>query len=170
METSSVTSSSSDKKVAFDKIHIRQYERSLGDNPSVSCGPALTLGWNYDPADSISCSLEEYETSREGYRRHKNEMVVPRPIREAILQKDCGYSRVEVARVVKEINMCKAKRRQTLTNLQHAKLEERVEELLNGFKIITCQKQKEDLALDKLWNDAAKHQTCDRPKSSADLI
>jgi len=157
METSSSTSSTENKKVIFDKIHIRQYERSLGDNPSVSCGPALTLGWNFNPDDSISCPLDEYETFREGCRRHKNEMVIPRPIREAILQKDCGYSRVELAKVVKQINSCKAQRRQTVTNLQHEKLEEKIEAMLSGFKRITCrQKLNEDLALEKLWDDAAK--------------
>lgn len=61
-----------------------------------------------------------------------------------------------MAKVVKQINSCKAKRRQTVTNLQHEKLEEKIEAMLSGLKRITCQQQNEDLALEKLWVDAAK--------------
>jgi hypothetical protein len=94
-------------------------------------------------------------------------MIVPRSIREAILHRECGYSRVELAKVVKQINACKAKRRQTVTNLQHEKLEEKIETMLSGFKRITCQKLDEDLALEKLWDEATKLNTTTNNNNSS---
>jgi hypothetical protein len=35
------------RNVSFGRIHIREYERILGDNPSCSCGPPISLGWQY---------------------------------------------------------------------------------------------------------------------------
>ena len=35
------------KKVSFSNICVREYNVTLGDNPSVSSGAPLTLGWNF---------------------------------------------------------------------------------------------------------------------------
>ena len=43
--------------VSFSRIYVREYEVTLGDNPSVSSGPPLSLGWRYDPRESV-VSLE----------------------------------------------------------------------------------------------------------------
>jgi len=83
-------------------------------------------------------------------------MALPRPIREAILRRDCGYSSTEVAKCVREINAAKAKRRQTVTNLQHQKAEERMENFRDSIKRVTCNKRSDKEEMDKLWEDAAK--------------
>lgn len=37
-----------DTKVSFSHVSIREYSRVVGDNPSVCCGPPLSLGWKYN--------------------------------------------------------------------------------------------------------------------------
>lgn len=116
----------------------------------MSSGPALGLGW--DCEDSISCKIDDYESNRQ----KKKIMALPRPIREAILKRDCGYSNMEVARCVRKINAIKAKRRQTVTNLQHQKAEERMEDLKDSIMRMACKKMSDKEEMDRLWDDAAK--------------
>lgn len=143
-----------ERRVAFDKIHIRQYKRSLGDNPSVSSGPALAIGWEYDP-HVLELDVDSYESLR-GDRRHKQEMALSRSTRESILEDECGCSRSELARCVREINAAKAKRRQTMTNLQFFALEEKAEEIKRSICRIMCARQSTKVEIDKLWVEAAR--------------
>ncbi|GFH45554.1 hypothetical protein CTEN210_02028 [Chaetoceros tenuissimus] len=140
------------KSVGFDKIHIRQYERSIGDNPSVSSGPAVSLGWKYDPAEQLAYSLDEYE-------KHKIPTLsvprIPRPVRESLLRKDCGYSSRELAQCVREINAIKAQRRQTVTNLPNHKMEEKIEEMKNALKAATCRTKADEVEFQKIWNSTS---------------
>jgi hypothetical protein len=54
------------RNVTFGRIHIREYERVLGDNPSCSIGPPISLGWmHWDLHDS---TLDAYETSQKSQR------------------------------------------------------------------------------------------------------
>ena len=108
------------RSVSFDRIDIREYQRTVGDNPSVSSGPALSLAWDY--SDSVRSTVDNYESER-GSRRKMMEMVVPRFERELLL-KDSGVSRKEMAQCVRTINHIKAKRRQTVNNLKMSKMEE----------------------------------------------
>mmetsp|Transcript_4247 Transcript_4247/g.6086 ORF Transcript_4247/g.6086 Transcript_4247/m.6086 type:complete len:490 (-) Transcript_4247:21-1490(-) len=38
-----------DQHVKFGTIQIREYERTVGDNPSCNSGPPLTIGWKFVP-------------------------------------------------------------------------------------------------------------------------
>ncbi len=46
------------RNVSFSHLRVREYEVTLGDNPSVSSGAPLSLGWRYDPRERI-VSLDE---------------------------------------------------------------------------------------------------------------
>lgn len=63
----SICSSSKKTSVTFDKIVIRNYHMTLGDNPSCSSGPPIGLDWSYNSVDE-ELKLDEYETFREGKR------------------------------------------------------------------------------------------------------
>jgi len=113
------------KSVSFSSLQVRTYETILGDNPSCSTGPALGLGWRYDPSQ-LNASIDEYE------RRHKHsdsqpeDLVLHRYEREAILL-NTGYTRHDLAESVRGITKVKNRRRQTVHNLPVAWLEERAE-------------------------------------------
>ena len=49
-------------RVAFSHLQFREYKVTLGDNPSVSSGAPLSLGWRYNPHEKIS-SLDNINTN-----------------------------------------------------------------------------------------------------------
>ena len=69
------------KKVSFDSIEIRQYPRILGDNPSVSCGAPISLSWEYFQDGSVLCSIDDWETMRNGERYEGGAVKVPAGVR-----------------------------------------------------------------------------------------
>lgn len=75
--------------IRFSTIEIREYPRMLGDNPSATQGPPVTIDWI--PTRTYSLSVDEYEQSRP---RNKI-MITPRSVRREWLREE-GYSRGEM--------------------------------------------------------------------------
>ena len=76
-------SSHKSEKVSFDIVEVREYVTVLSTNPA-SRGPALELGWTYQPAEEIKdvrqqatvpchgpIALSEYERIRPSSHRRK---------------------------------------------------------------------------------------------------
>jgi hypothetical protein len=93
--SSGCSSSAAKKSVSFDIIKIREYDRQPGDNPSVSRGAPVSLGWNVIKEDL--CPVDEYEkqvgVTRE--RREKHQLHLSHLEREELLV-DWGYSMREI--------------------------------------------------------------------------
>jgi len=89
----------SSKSVTFGRVEIHEHEIQLGDNPSVSKGPPITLQWRARQTDVIS--VEEYEQSKPP-SRCKHEMLLPRFVREDMLRHQ-GYSRSELKEAVEAV-------------------------------------------------------------------
>lgn len=106
------------KNVSFDKISIRGHPITLGDNPSVSQGPPVSLGWyDEETCDTTTLPLEEYEEQRPD-RRSKNNIVLSRNMRESLLRDIGGATRTEMAKATREANRVKKERLQTVTRIQ----------------------------------------------------
>eukprot|EP00978_Attheya_sp_CCMP212_P020833 scaffold60173_cov49-Attheya_sp.AAC.2 len=71
-------------KTSFDSVEICFYERVLGDNPSCSSGPSVSIGLDYDDNLTVSMSIEEYERKKP-HRLVDLEMILSRREREEML-------------------------------------------------------------------------------------
>ena len=137
------------RSVSFNKIEIREYERTLGDNPCVSSGPPLTLGWKYNPDHDVF-DVEEYENNKSP--RSKAEMLMPREIREVVLKEYWGVSKSEMYTTTKDINIAKRNRRATARSSDSAeRRREQMEKASRTMKRLVSLGRKKDEK--KLWKD-----------------
>jgi hypothetical protein len=82
--------SSKSQRVAFaNDITIIEFPMMIGDNPSVSSGAPIQIGWV--PQSTITRNLDMYEHFREGKRRHDEKLIMKVPERLNILLR-AGYS------------------------------------------------------------------------------
>jgi hypothetical protein len=87
--------------VSFDRVMIREYERCVGDNPAVSSGPPIGLGWNYMQARE--CSVDFFETSmRAPPPRTRKDFFLPAQKRFYILLDQWGFSVQDICRAKDE--------------------------------------------------------------------
>lgn len=61
-----VIGAAASRNVSFSHLQVREYEVTLGDNPSVSSGVPLTLGWRYNPHETISSLRNNTSTGGSG--------------------------------------------------------------------------------------------------------
>uniref|UniRef100_A0A7S4MMC9 Uncharacterized protein n=1 Tax=Odontella aurita TaxID=265563 RepID=A0A7S4MMC9_9STRA len=97
------------KVVRFCSVEIREYARALGDNPSVSSGPPITLRWEHSSVSTMD--LENYESTRSS-RRVKSQMAIPHMTRDDWLR-EAGYSRSEIADASRAAYEMKVQRRKS---------------------------------------------------------
>lgn len=112
--------------VRFDTVEFRHHTIILSDNPSTSSGPAIGIGWSYDPSETITLDVGQYEDEREGSRRSKKEIIVPKHLRERRLR-EAGYSRSEIASATRSADRSKAQRRSSQEMQKFEPLLEKVE-------------------------------------------
>jgi hypothetical protein len=93
------------RSVNFSTIEVRSYPIILGENPSVSSGPPVTIDWEHQDVEEYTIS--DYEKAKP-QKRSKAEMLLPAMVREAWL---CDHhARSEMLEVGKEIQRIKKSR------------------------------------------------------------
>mmetsp|Transcript_5538 Transcript_5538/g.8486 ORF Transcript_5538/g.8486 Transcript_5538/m.8486 type:complete len:483 (-) Transcript_5538:27-1475(-) len=150
--------------VKFHQIEIREYEQILADNPSVSCGPPLGLGWDYQKTPLVF-SVEEYENYKGPTRRVRSEMIMPQHVREVKLKEEWQVPSHDIEERLKEIRQARQQRGKTIRNT------DQVEQLISFFttakrrlKRIVYPTQPEERRLRKVINKTRR-----RVKSMNDL-
>eukprot|EP00804_Cyclotella_cryptica_P011589 CCRYP_012101-RA/>CCRYP_012101-RA protein AED:0.02 eAED:0.02 QI:381/1/1/1/0.5/0.33/3/133/513 len=140
------------RTVSFSCVNIREHERIAGDNPCVTSGVPLSIGWRSIQHPAID--LDMYEKNK-GPSRDKIEMMVPADIRKDILRNEFGVSIREMNEAIKAVNISKRQRRHTVA-IEHL---EGWGEVLQSAKrkfgrlVKGTTTQKEEI---KLWDQAHK--------------
>jgi hypothetical protein len=103
------------RTVSFHTVEIREYVRTLGDNPSVRSGPALSLGWLVVNSCILPLSLYEHQRPP---KVGSLDLIVPRIIREEMLREE-GITRSEIAAAIRESFRIKQNRNQTVQQAKY---------------------------------------------------
>jgi hypothetical protein len=109
------------KSVSFALIEIREYEQTIGDNPSVSYGPPISLDWNYEQLEAVD--VDAYEGNR-GKRRTLPQLMMNYYVRKNTLIHKCGYSEEDLKRATKQAGRVQMQRAVTKYFLPYSKVEE----------------------------------------------
>lgn len=104
----SAASSGVKKSVSFNTLTIREYSQIPDINPSVSSGPPIGLGWDFEVLGSVDIS--KYEELRPP-RRIRSELNIPAAMRQKMLRED--FSLADVNRATKLSNVGRSQRRST---------------------------------------------------------
>jgi hypothetical protein len=95
------------KSVSFCQLTVNSHPLILGDNPSATSGPPLTIGW--DALESVTIMVEAYELGRPGPPRRHTELQVPGDLRRAWLRRE-GFTEVEMATAERECRIVQRRR------------------------------------------------------------
>jgi len=137
------SSSSLDRSVSFHKVKIREYDMSIGDNPSCRLGPPVGITWNYKK--EVATDLDVHENER-GERRGLRELLITTSDRYDII-KESGVSSREIANTVRKVNRAKTRRVQTVNNASgFSRIEEGFESALRKVKRIMFRRNR-----DRTW-------------------
>lgn len=123
-------------KVRFDKVEIRLYPIILSDNPSTSSGPPISLGWSYDPNDTVISDVDSYEFTQDepGVRRTRMQLIIPPGVREESML-ETGYSPQEIKSAARQVEKDKQRRYKSLRKQQiESFILTKAESAKNGFK------------------------------------
>jgi hypothetical protein len=145
--------SSSHQHVGFSTVEIREYPIQIGDNPSVTRGVPITIGW--DHCSSYKLNLDDFELVRPA-RRLKLQLKMESLDRIRML-KAMGYSRQDIQQEVRKVNVDRGRRLRTRETLNLAHMEEffeRIRRALLNATVRRRQKRRErELLVDYVSKD-----------------
>lgn len=102
--------SSSSPRVSFGAIHVREFERVIGDHPECKIGVPISLGWGYHQTEPVS--IEQYENDQVSKFKGRMSSIT----RKNILHNVYGYSEEEIRRAEKEVKGIRKQQRHSDTD------------------------------------------------------
>lgn len=100
--------------VQFSCLQITKLPMTLGDHPSAVTGPPVRLDYHANPVSRELISLDAYEQSRNGQRRHRKDLKLSYRDRRVVLERERGFSAEQVKEAWSEALKIRIQRRETL--------------------------------------------------------
>lgn len=98
--------------VSFNSVNVREYDRTIGDNPSCKSGPPISLDWSYSKKSEKS--LDDYELERAASRVSSLRSIHLNKIkRRQMLSFHWGHSEEEMKTARKHTRKTQSQRRVT---------------------------------------------------------
>ena len=130
--------------VNYGNATFREYPMVPGDNPTVTRGPPVSLGWKH--ISEVTYNIHEYEHAKRGDRvRQHIEMKMPPNVRIGILR-GSGYDWKQIQASTKAANIARRQRTRTIERLRHDKFDENIEKVTRGFKNMFKKSKKKKLS------------------------
>ena len=118
-----------ERNVSFSHSQVREYEATLGDNPSVSSGVPLSLGWRYNPRERISSLENDNDGTSPGTgggatfrRRSMRELRLSNHERQHRLLSGCGAN-ISMENILSALQSTKKARLERKSSLNELKKE-----------------------------------------------
>ncbi|KAL7547519.1 hypothetical protein ACHAWF_013365 [Thalassiosira exigua] len=150
------------KRCSFSSVDVREHDRVAGDNPCVTSGVPLSIGWGYYQHDPID--LDVYEDNK-GEPRDKIEMMVPAGVRRQMLRDEFKVSINEINAAMKDVNVTKRNRRHTVAS-EHmegwSEVSQSAKRKLKRFLKKTSTEKEQQ----KIWEEAQKAAAKKYPKGT----
>ena len=112
--------------VSFQSVSVREYPRCLGDNPSVSSGPPISIGWKAQKNEEFS--IDDYEAGRVRSSRCAR---IPARKRAEILLDEWEETMKDVVTASRDSKNIRNQRKETM---QQTKRQQKVEELMESSR------------------------------------
>jgi hypothetical protein len=152
------------RNVSFHSVNVREYDRTVGDNPSCRSGPPLSLDWSY--SKKYEKNLEEYELERSEDRvNNMRKLHMNKYKRRNLLAFHWGHSDDEMKEARKSTKKMQRQRSMTQLLLPISM----AEEALVSFKSFLKKKKKSSADSDDLSemsNSASTKDSSHTPKYS----
>ena len=97
--------------VQFGSVQVHSHGIILGDSPAVSQGPPVTVEW--ESFDSIDMTVDDFENAKRGPDRRGPELILPRRLREDMIQRSGLSSRQEIAQTIRTTSSIRQSRQRT---------------------------------------------------------
>jgi len=123
-----------DLSVSFSSVEIREYAIRMGDNPSVSAGPPITIEWKHFNEKIID--IDTFEKNLPP-RRPATAMAIPAKERYVLLSGSTSLSRNQLTEQLKKVMSARLNRNKTLAMLefpQYVFVEEKLELAKRGLR------------------------------------
>mmetsp|Transcript_33279 Transcript_33279/g.80487 ORF Transcript_33279/g.80487 Transcript_33279/m.80487 type:complete len:448 (+) Transcript_33279:115-1458(+) len=158
------------RNVSFNSVDIREYDRTIGDNPSCRSGPPMSLDWSY--SKNYEKKLDEYELERSSERVNSlRKLHVNKWKRRNMLTYQWGHTEDEMKEARRNTKKMQRQRSMTKTMMPMHFVEEA---FMNLTKFITKKTDKgdgdDDWSSSDLSNSASTKDSTHRYKGSPQLL